>query len=1769
MNSMSGQIIASIANSLYSAQKSYKPRNTKKVEISTHKPIRRIIMSMKRTLYHFLPLAVILSVFTAFFLAGPVFAQDETPLQPTPEVQPVDLTAPPAADLTAQSTVLPTSTEALSPTPTPASPAALVPTQVISGTEIATSSDVSNSSQTDPVLDPESSDALQVISSAPAGVELALTDSSGNPVSLASADAATIIAAGDPYFIVSGVTYSFTTSDCDPVLHTACSNPIQAAVDWIRDHATIPTDGLIHIVAGTYSGMPVVFDGTNMYVNKIKGLQGVTVAPNNLPDVHLDSQIYVHDMTGIFTLSGLEVIGTAASDGMVKFENNAGSMFLQDMVIRNNSSASGSVGLLVNQPGAVTLNRVDSSGNNQAGANIDNSSGTKSVTITNGKFDRNTSSSATSLSVRSKGAVVLSNVSASNNFESGVGIDTTSSVTIKNSIFQNNTGYGLVVSGGNLTSVSIDNLVAYDNGVDGINIGVGGAVNLKNVTANSNSRRGAMIETCAGSPCTYTGTGTVTISNSTFSSNSGINGIDYEAGLFVSAKGAISLANVTSDNNGHGGVLHAFSYGTYLNNKYGPVPANISIVQGEFNNNAWTGVQIETKGSVILNTINANNNPSGPAVLGGIYGMYIDAKDGSGSVTLTSTLGDSNFTSNKGTGIAVLAKGSVSLTGSGYTSYVYSNGSAWGGEGFYINNTYGSGSVTLKGFYVYWQQENGIRILSHGAVNLDNITSTNNGTGVAETWGAKIDNSSATSAMPVTVSRTIFDMNTGGGLLILTKGNVTLNGIRASYNTAGGISPGYGLEVMSVYGLGSVTMLSTLGNNSFDSNSDSGVFIGSNGNVNLDNLQSANNTNGSGVLISTSGTGNVSVSRLNSVSNGNSGLNIDSSGNILVDNSTINNNGVLVTFNSGIILNNVSATTPKTVTVSRATIYGIPECGLQVTSEGLITLNNVNSSNNTGSSGCGAYLNNAPGTTAGVTILGTYGENQFNTNATEGLRVYSNGPVLMNKVTADGNLAGSGLVVDNSIGAGGVTLNIGSFSNNAYTGLSITSHGAITVNDLYSYSNGNVVPNPAVSLVNTTLTTSEPGVTVQRADISYETGTGLYIRSKGVVTINSIISKQNTSGGLGADIDNTASSLNSGISILGTYYTNEFVNDSGMGLKVISDGSITLDKINQSNSGSIEAGIKLENDSGNGNVTISNSSFTYNYYSTGLIVLSKGKVSWTGGHADNNGFYNPGKGASINNNAAVSPLGVTISNVTFNGNKGDGLTVLANGNIVLTGVSASWSTVSSGGFGVYLDNSGKSGGVSVIGPAAFILNDANGLYIDTTGEIKLSNFTSKYNTLMGVEVSNDHLGSTANVTLNGLDIQTNGLDGIKVSSRGNISLTSVNTSNNGVSVSTGSGTLLDNTNGVGKSIAVSKSIFTYNDGHGLYITSKGIVTLNGIQSTSNNTGSSWYGGYIDNHDGTGSVSIVNSLGTNKFSNDGNGLRIISAGAVTIAGVESSYNSQYGIKIQNDTATGNVTVSSCLVTDNSGGKGIDVLSKGVISLSGCTSKNNNGTGASLDNSGDTSGTKGVTVANSTFNYNGSSGNGLTILTHGVVVLSNLSAIQNSTHGVSVDNLTGWVTGTPGITLTGNNVFDKNYGTGFYARSKGVISLSNVTANLNSTGLDLANNSGSTTATITVINSTIKDNTYNGIMANSGGVITISGMMNFHNGSSTNSDGAALTSNGHDIKISNAIFNANGKSGIYALTGGSNTLHLTSVFYFGNNAFNSSAPDIYYDGALSFL
>ena len=154
--------------------------------------------------------------------------------------------------------------------------------------------------------------------------------------------------------------------------------------------------------------------------------------------------------------------------------------------------------------------------------------------------------------------------------------------------------------------------------------------------------------------------------------------------------------------------------------------------------------------------------------------------------------------------------------------------------------------------------------------------------------------------------------------------------------------------------------------------------------------------------------------------------------------------------------------------------------------------------------------------------------------------------------------------------------------------------------------------------------------------------------------------------GYGAYLNNTSSTTNAGVSVLGS---NIFNNNKLDGLLVLTKGDIDLAAITAGSdlgSGNGDNGANLDNSAGSGNVNINGTGIFNGNAGSGLKIISNGVLNLSNITANKN---ISGYGAYLIAMDAVSS--VTLNGInTFSNNRLDGLHVETNGNIAVFGATA-------------------------------------------------------------------------------------------------------------------------------------------------------------------------------------------------------------------------------------------------------------------------------------------------------------------------------------------------------------------------------------------------------------------------------------------------------------------------------------------------------------------
>ncbi len=804
-------------------------------------------------------------------------------------------------------------------------------------------------------------------------------------------------------------------------------------------------------------------NGLHIVTNGVVTITAVTVSRNNTSNVW--PGLWVQSAGRSVTVKSSEFNDNSGNYGLV-IQSNTGAITLQNVYADHNESGMG-----LSTKGNITLTSVSASYNDNLGADLNTCLqsglkctwlGTGKVTINGGTFNYNQNLSDNDpygLIVVSRGAISLANVSADWNGAADYGdgaLLTTqysqlvSPVAISNSNFNNNHASPLFGVEGNLvvyatgaitlTSVQANaNLIGPGAILDntfGTTAGVtvtGSSTVYSNFNGNGDFslERGLEIRTNGNVALSYmnawgnegdglffttTSPSNVTIKNATFTDN-------QSYGLRITTRGTITISDISATLN--------FGQGAKLYNAGSSTPKNITLRNDVFLSNTYTGVWIESTGSIILTNVSSNYNDANG------YGVYADNTWGIAGVSISG----GNFDDNRFDGIYIRTKGPISVI----NAVVERN--ARNGADVRNNSADTAQSVTINGGVFNGNTGgSGLWVETKGTVSLTNITAKNNSIG----YGAYIDQRPSSSGLIPTfpsasISTGTFSSNGDSGLFLYGRGTVTLTNITAQLNT------GNGAYIENQKGNVSLLASGTSGSSSFSYNVGlmDGLMINTEGTITLNKVTASYNTSGMGVFLYSStlgSTGNVSIN--GGTFNGsvgmsqNQGLVVNSHGTIIVNCVTAEDNMF-----GGITLNNTYDTTgAKGISATRTRVYSNGGNGLEVDSYGTITVNTIIALENIGN---GVDLDNHSGiftTPKGISILGSYGTSNVSGNGSIGLNIRTKGNVIVTKVTANDNTH-KGINIDNYTGGGigTVTLSYLTVNRSGWSGINVSTNNAVAL----------------------------------------------------------------------------------------------------------------------------------------------------------------------------------------------------------------------------------------------------------------------------------------------------------------------------------------------------------------------------------------------------------------------------------------------------------------------------------------------------------------------------------------------------------------------------------------------------------------------------------------------------------------------------------------------------------------------------------------------------
>jgi putative surface-exposed virulence protein len=1703
---------------------------------------------------------IMLALIAAFVFVSPVFADDGLPVDPVPaseEILPPQDVADPVVTVVS---------EGVTETPVDAPTATETPVDAPADTETVV--------ETPPA--PESGEQTGLLDTVAALAEndIELVAQSGEPVAMASRSSSDLVVTGDPYFTVGSVTYRFMKPGGCGIL-TNCyesTTPIQDALDFMSTNSLTPTDRKLYIEADTYNE-DVWVDGTQ---NGVKGLLGLIGKGATPEDVQINGSLYINDMQTGFSVCNLSVTNTAyADDAAIWAWNNKGLLQLTDV----NATATGtdSSGIIIDHTGTVELNRVNASDNGYHGALIYNSG---SVKITNSSFDRNLQNvdngifyddyydeygtyqgsypSYDGLEIDTAGPVTLNGVSATGNIGDGADIYAwNSTVSIKNSVFDNNDdgsvvdgwGDGLYING---NIVTLENVQSYNNDLRGIYGYVNTSFTGTHLHTQDNGDDGVQINACADwgdsdAYCDNPGAGTVTINISSSMYNGG-------DGYDIYAKGLITLNDVYTAGN-YGGD------GFYLDNSDAQIPAAINLTLARAYNSTY-GFEIFSRGAVTLNSIIANANAND--------GVYIE-NSGTGAIIINNTPSPLVFNDTDGN------------TGNGYT--IYSNGAVSitnldtndnGGLGGYIDNSTAAtaAAVTINtiapaNYYNgYWNNgSGGLYILSRGAVTLSRLWMDNN-SGVA----AEIHNIppgiAAGSAVSISDSKFnnnfVADGNSDeDGLVVFSKGLITLTNIEAVYNDGDGVY----LDNQIPGATGGITINAGLNKgNAFHGNWGDGLVVFTNGAVTMTNLYANNNADGYGVYIDNTGVGGITIKQLgtwngydywtegNSFSgNAYGGLYITTNGPVTVDLFQARDNhdtGIEIDADGG-----VGAVTINGKANFAENLFGNWGNGIKITAKGNITLSKLEGGWNGQN---GAFLDNDLGTGT-VSLTDAY----FYENELNGLLIWTTGAVTWKNGSASDNFLYGALIDNlNTLIGKPVTITNVYTGGNGETGLSVGSKGIITLTDVESYNNSAneytiVYDEQWQDNLNDDQYWWFEGTNGDKVTIQVDTDNfnpWIYVDDPDGNTLDFA---DGIDGSLSMTLDLTADgwySIYVGTDQqwnIGSYQISLFDGLTPPG--IWSENASNANGINIDNSSGVNAGVTLLNNGYN--------RWNSNNSGTDVVILSSGAVSLTKMDMTDSGAG----GLVVDNRTSTSSLGVTLTNVNFNANDETAAEIKTKGAVVVKTADIG----GNGGYGYYIEN--NSG--TVLSPITFTEvfvsgwgSTETGIYLRSKGAITFTNVSSYGNGGSGVDVQT--LGA---ITFTGVEAKQNSNYGallVNDPGTGTVSLTNAYFDGNNFGLlvlSTGAvtwknGSASDNfLNGaaihnqntlVGKTVTIT-NVGTYGNGEtGLFIESKGLVTLTDVESNNNSAdyytiaygeewldnltdGQAWWfdgatgdqvtiqvdssrfnpyiyvtdpdGNFVDSTNGVyGSLSLeitlpadgwylINVGSDQEWPNYSYNLKLFEA-ATPLTGTvtESSANGIY-VDNHNGVNAGVTILNNGYNRWNSNNSGTDVviLSSGAVALTNIDLNDSSQGGLFVNNTFSTS-SAGVTLTNVNFTLNEQTA--AEINTKGAVVVKTADVGGNGGYGYYIVNDSGTVLSPITFTDVSVNGWSSSNETGIYLRSKGAVTFTNVTSNGNGgSGLDI-----STLGAVSFTNVDAGDNNgYGAYVLTPGTFTTVAPLVSYNN------------------------------------------------------------------------
>ena len=1218
-------------------------------------------------------------------------------------------------------------------------------------------------------------------------------------------------------------------------------------------NTTLTGDVIFHDLTGGFTLQGFTINGgvTGSYVTGTVTLKDLDITNGSGNGITLEANI-----DGAVVIEDVKSNGNSGAGADIDNQDNAKAynVTVKNSTFDHNDDGVFNVfGLEIVTLGKVKLENVSASHNRGAGVSIN--SDFSSLTVEDASFvnnDSNPNHGAFDFGLladtNAKATITLKNVyiTDSNDTDGALQLSTAGNVTLRNTYVERNAGGGANID----NTLGTGYVKVYDSTFNenltgsGLFIISNGSVYLSSIQANNNLYDGLFVDNCQQSGGACTGTKTVTVTSSASKGVFGANNFSGNGsfGLYIESGRNISLSNISANNNGIGGMYAITTIGsgsislkkTIKSTDYIPY-SNTAI------NNGDHGVFFNANGSITVEYLIASENA--------LTGASLDSDDGTKSGNITVKY--SEFTMNNRQGLAAYSSKNINLT----NIIVNGNGLSGTYHGAYLytlNST--SGGVTLsssKGFINQFNNntQRGLYIDVVGNVKLKKLEA------IGNTSGAFIDAiNSASSPRSVTISYGWFDDNTSGyGFEIDAESSVKIDNVSASGNFLAGAR--IGRTFMKYPGTVSVKY-SNFDRNGISS-SYSGLQINNYKSTTLYAV-SASENGFTGVSIDSCqwdggeclGSGSVSIKSKKGVyntfnDNDGDGLFVWASGSISISYVMAGNNDA-----NGISVSNSWTGSKGNLTISGNStspnlLFGNSNMGISGSSNGTISVKYVEAFENMSG---GAYFTNTSAANAKkLSVV----DSSFNRNEGTGLDAYSNGNITLQGVEASDNSIFNGDLDfnDGYIGevlshtyqvdewttnvpsTGVFTLTLESMFFDAYLEV-FGPNGEL----LYSDDNSGGGTDALISGSFTVsgdhifrVTAMDGGGGYYELNLNSDTGRSQsYYR--GVYASNS--------GGSGSVTVKYSPKRKFGLVAWNNNYS---------GLNVSSTGALNISRVEVMYNG--YAGLYADNDHINEKTAKLTSVTSVGSPSYGVYLDSAGHITLNKVFSD----FNEYSSGYIFNSGSSVPRYIKISNSTFSGTLdqfNDGLVIFASGAVTLSGVTAENPY---GGTGVYIDNTNYDGQkVTISGKGnVFSNNSQKGLHVLSKGDISVSNFTAENNGDDGVYLYNGYGGITAQVKVSASkgfnDLVYNGNNGLSVGTNGKITVNKVNASHNPFATFLGNGGSPSIV-----SVTVSNSIFNNGGDMGLDIFAHGKVTLNNVTAAYNGSN----GLYLDNSGAPGEDVIV-------------------------------------------------------------------------------------------------------------------------------------------------------------------------------------------------------------------------------------------------------------------------------------------------------------------------